>query len=88
MAKKMNKKLEEVWESICRDVERNVEKKYLSIPIGKRNQLGVEPESTGKFSSSESYDRNRWLVCYISLLEWQKKARQMFAAENRDDKNT
>ena len=81
-------KLEKVWESICQEVERNVEKSYLNIPIGKRKQLGVEPDRKGKFSDKENYDRNRWLVCYISLLEWQKKAWQIFAAENRFDKDS
>lgn len=81
-------KLEKIWESICQEVERNVEKSYASVPVAKRRQLGVEPDKDGKFSDPDSYDRNRWFVCYISLLEWQKKAWQIFAAENRSDKNT
>ena len=85
----MNKeKLEKVWQSICDEVEMNVEKKYMSIPIGKRNQLGVEPNEHGNFNDVDSYERNRWLVCYISLLESQKKAWQIFSAENRFDKDS
>ena len=69
---------EQMWNSICEDVEREVENTYLSIPIGKRKQLGVEPDKNGRFSDPESYDRNRWVVCYINLLHWQRKARMLF----------
>jgi hypothetical protein len=69
---------EKMWDAICNDVAKNVEQTYLSIPQGKRNQLGVEPDKTGKFPDPDAYDRNRWVVCYISLLEWQRKARVLF----------
>ena len=72
---------EKAWKSICQEVEKSVEKSYLNIPIGKRIQLGVEPGEDGKFADPDSYDRNRMMVCYISLLEWQKKARQIFSSQ-------
>jgi len=84
----MNEKMSKVWDGICQEVERNVQRTYLSIPLGKRKQLGVEPGKDGKFIDEDNYDRNRWMVCYINMLEWQRKAWQIFAAENRDDKNT
>jgi hypothetical protein len=67
-----------LWETVCKDIEREVEKTYLNIPISKRIQLGVEPVANGKFQDSESYDRNRWLVCYINLMVWQKRAKTLF----------
>lgn len=73
---------EEMWDQVCKEVEEEVEKSYLNIPIGKRKQLGVEPNKDGKFDDPESYDRNRWLVCYINLLEWQKKAKHLFNIQN------
>lgn len=69
---------DEMWDAICADVTKKVEQTYLNTPLAKRNQLGVEPDNTGKFADPDSYDRNRWMVCYISLLEWQRKARMLF----------
>jgi len=76
------KKGEIEWELICDEVAVNVEKTYLNIPIGKRKQLGIEPGKDGKFADVESYDRNRWVVCYINLLEWQKKAQQLLSMQH------
>lgn len=68
---------EEKWMQICKEVDKRVEEEYFKIPIGKRKQLGVEPNKNGSFNDSETYDRNRWLVCYINLLEWQKMTKSM-----------
>ena len=78
------------WDAICDEVAKSVERTYLSIPLGKRKQLGVEPDKSGKFPDSDSYDRNRWMVCYISLMEWQKQARMLFNQQFifSDDENT
>lgn len=77
----MKEKNKEIWDAICRDVEKEVERVYRDIPLAKRRQLGVEPEKDGNFRDADAYDRNRMLVCYISLLQWQKRAYSLFAME-------
>ncbi|MBM89178.1 MAG: hypothetical protein CMQ41_12455 [Gammaproteobacteria bacterium] len=78
----MNKdEKEKLWNSICSEVEKEVERTYLDIPVEKRRQLRIEPDKDGKFSDVDTYDRNRLVVCYISLIEWQKRAKLLFGQQ-------
>jgi len=80
LVKKMtdNEQKAKLWQNILSDVEREVKDTFLQIPVSKRKQLGVEPNPDGKFQDPDTYDRNRWLVCYINLMVWQKKANMLF----------
>ena len=73
--------LQKQWEMIRDDVEMRVKESYHGVPIGKRRQLGIEPKSDGSFEDVESYDRNRWFVCYLSLLQWKKRCYYMISMD-------
>jgi hypothetical protein len=78
---------EKLWNTICESVAKDVEKSYMSIPISKRNQLGVEPNGDGKFADVDAYDRNRWIVCYINVLEWQRHTKMLLKSQHVFDDN-
>tara|TARA_R100000808_G_scaffold5550_1_gene16831 strand:+ start:3975 stop:4247 length:273 start_codon:yes stop_codon:yes gene_type:complete len=60
------------WEDITKEVEEEMLKRFNSVPLEQRAKLGIEPGSDPK-----CYENRQWVQCYVQMLAWKDKCRQL-----------
>jgi len=66
--------MKKTWEEISKEVEQECLARFNRVPITQRAKLGIEPGS-----DIRAYENRQWVQCYIQMLAWKDKCRELHA---------